>query len=202
MTYSATACKVHHVSDLRGTHADALPVPACPSYGGNQYGAWSEGGGGFIYAESCAMEVANYAAEILTEEDPDDTIKILVVCPDHEEQPYDTCGECFADEDDEGTADAAFDCCNRLAAIPVRPCVHDLHITDIVPADLLTAEENPVKIYYIRYAATDSNGATRQGIPRIQSDRKPGWAACYAAIPGFITGEVVMVADAEDGGPL
>lgn len=102
-----SACKRHDVEDLRRNHAAVLPIPTCPSYGNKTFGAWSEGAGGFIYVESCALEVANYAANIL-DEDPDDTIKILAVCSEHEEQPHDTCEECFADEgdepDDEGEA--------------------------------------------------------------------------------------------------
>lgn len=99
-SYSATACTVHHVSDLRGSYAIALPVPSCDGFGNNQYGAWSEGAGGFIFAAGCAMESANFAAEQL-DEDPDDTVKILAVCSEHEEQPADRCEECFADDDED-----------------------------------------------------------------------------------------------------
>jgi hypothetical protein len=106
-------CTTHHVADERGTHTEDLPVPRCES--GTTYGAWSEGAGGFVYAPlDCAIEVANWAADELRQlakDDDTDTIKILAICPDHEEQPKDGCEECNAEADEEDENDTEDEGC-------------------------------------------------------------------------------------------
>jgi hypothetical protein len=100
-----TICPKHHVVDKRGGRAVELgTIPACEPI---TYGAWSEGAGGFVYTGDCATEVANWAADELrrlAKDDDTDTIQILAICPDHEEQPKDGCEECNTeDAEDEET---------------------------------------------------------------------------------------------------
>jgi hypothetical protein len=93
---SHSDCKVHDVKDERGGRTLELAVvPVCES--GMTYGAWSEGAGGFVYIDDCATEVANYAANELrrlAKGGDTDNFQILVICPDHEEQPKNGCEEC------------------------------------------------------------------------------------------------------------
>jgi hypothetical protein len=92
------ACPAHHVTDIRHGRAAEVKIPACEP--GTTYGAWSEGAGGFVCASDCATDAGNYAANELRElakEDDTDTLKILAVCRDHEEQPADGCEECFTE---------------------------------------------------------------------------------------------------------
>lgn len=90
-----TICPKHHVVDKRGGRSIELgTIPACEPI---TYGAWSEGAGGFVYTGDCATEVANWAADELrrlAKDDDTDTMQILAICPDHEEQPKDGCEEC------------------------------------------------------------------------------------------------------------
>lgn len=93
-----SSCSVHRIADKRGGRSIDLAVPACEP--GTTYGAWSDGAGGFIYTTDCAIEVANYAADELRQlakENDTDTIQILAVCCDHEEQPADGCEDCYAE---------------------------------------------------------------------------------------------------------
>lgn len=103
-----TICPKHHVVDKRGGRAVELgTIPACEPI---TYGAWSEGAGGFVYTGDCATEVANWAADELrrlAKEDDTDTIQILAVCPDHEEQPKNGCEECNPSADEGEGADEA-----------------------------------------------------------------------------------------------
>ena len=88
-------CKGHEgVTDRRGVHAAELVVPPC-DYINATYGGWSRNEGGFVFVADCALEVANTVAEQLDEE-PDDVWQILRICPDHEEEPAETCGPCAA----------------------------------------------------------------------------------------------------------
>jgi hypothetical protein len=91
-----TVCPEHHVVDKRGGRVAELgTIPACES--GVTYGAWSEGAGGFVYTGDCATEVANWAADelrTLAKDDDTDTIQILAICREHEEQPANGCEEC------------------------------------------------------------------------------------------------------------
>lgn len=52
-----------------------------------------------------------------------------------------------------------------------------------------------MKTFHIAYAATNADGNVEHGIARIESDRKPNFAQCHAAIPGYIKGEIVEVED-------
>lgn len=90
-------CSSHRVSDERGEFVDELPVPACQP--GVTYGIWNENDGGFAHTRDCALRAANDAAEFLAE-DPDGEYKVLAVCREHEEQPADTCEDCFAEGDE------------------------------------------------------------------------------------------------------
>lgn len=98
-----TACPAHHVVDKRaGRAAELGTIPTCEP--GITYGAWSEGAGGFVFAGvDCATEAANWAANELRQlaEDSDtDTLQILALCPDHDDQPKDHCEECSATDGD------------------------------------------------------------------------------------------------------
>lgn len=91
-------CPTHpSVTDERGVFAARLPVTPCES--GADYLVWDDNDGGALCAFDCAMEAANYAAEILAEDD-DCEMRILRQCHDHEGQPDDGCPEC-GDEYDE-----------------------------------------------------------------------------------------------------
>lgn len=96
-------CTSHNVKDRRGGRGLELgSIPTCEP--GLTYGAWSEGAGGFIYSGDCATEAANYAADelrTLAKDDDTDTIQILAVCPDHEEQPKNGCEDCNTTDDEE-----------------------------------------------------------------------------------------------------
>lgn len=98
-----TVCPAHHVVDKRGDRAAELgAIPACEP--GVTYGAWSEGAGGFVYSGAdCATDAANWAADELrrlAKDDDTDTIQILAICREHEEQPANGCEEC-AEEPEE-----------------------------------------------------------------------------------------------------
>lgn len=105
-----TVCPAHHIVDKRGSRATELGgIPTCEP--GITYGAWSEGAGGFVYTGDCATEVANWAADelrTLAKDDDTDTIQILAICPDHEEQPKNGCEECGTEDtnDDSGEDDS------------------------------------------------------------------------------------------------
>lgn len=105
-----TVCPAHHIVDKRGGRALELgTIPTCEP--GITYGAWSEGAGGFVYTGDCATEVANWAADelqTLAKDDDTDTIQILAICPDHDEQPKNGCEECGTEDtnDDSGEDDS------------------------------------------------------------------------------------------------
>lgn len=67
-----------------------------------EHGVWSDAAGGFVdtqlYGQASMRESLN--ALIAQGEDPED-LRVLAICPEHEEQPVDTCGECLADDEDE-----------------------------------------------------------------------------------------------------
>lgn len=89
-----TTCTSHQsVADQRGSHTGELPVPHCES--GITYGVWDDLDGGFTHAVDCAMEAANWAAEVL-DEDPDNEFIIKAVCRSHEDQPAASCTICLA----------------------------------------------------------------------------------------------------------
>jgi len=94
----------HRKADPRGEYTDRIPVPAhCES--GTAYGLWDEYAGGFTYAGDCRYEVAAEAVNWLTDPtadnyDPDGEYKVLAVCREHEDEPADTCTECFAEDED------------------------------------------------------------------------------------------------------
>jgi hypothetical protein len=96
-------CISHGIKDKRGSRGLELGViPACEP--GTTYGAWSEGAGGFVHSGDCATEVANWAADELrklVKEDDTDTIEILAVCRDHEEQPKGGCEGCAEEDPDD-----------------------------------------------------------------------------------------------------
>jgi len=100
-----TACPRHNRADERGEFADRLPVPTCDTRLRHGYGVWSDGAGGIVYVGHCAMDVANWTAAEILAADPDDEVRIVVMCDDHEEQPTDGCQECFGkdgDDDEQG----------------------------------------------------------------------------------------------------
>jgi len=93
-----TACPTHpSVRDERGEFAGRLPVQLCES--GADYGVWTEDDGGFLCTFDCAMQAANFAAELLAEDDEQE-LKILRECHDHPGQREDGCEECFSEYDD------------------------------------------------------------------------------------------------------
>lgn len=97
-----TICPQHHVVDKRGGRAIELgTIPACEP--GVTYGAWSEGAGGFVYSGvDCATDAANWAADELRQlakDDDADTIQILAICREHEEQPANGCEDCNAEDE-------------------------------------------------------------------------------------------------------
>jgi hypothetical protein len=98
---TTTMCETHGVADYRGGHARRLPVPACET--GVEYGTWDAFDGGFLAVFDCALEAANYAAELLDEDEQD--LSVRAVCRDHEGQPADGCQDCFTNEED-GTEEA------------------------------------------------------------------------------------------------
>jgi hypothetical protein len=87
-------CPSHAVTDQRGAHAEALPIPCCAA--GTTYGVWDDYADGFTFAVDCAMEAANWAAEQL-DEDPDGEMSVKAVCREHEEQPADSCEDCYGE---------------------------------------------------------------------------------------------------------
>lgn len=92
-----TTCQTHtRVRDERGVFANRLPVQPCES--GADYGVWTEDDGGFLCTFDCAMQAANYAAELLAEDD-DQELKILRECHDHPGQREDGCEDCFGEDD-------------------------------------------------------------------------------------------------------
>lgn len=98
-----TVCPAHRVVDKRGDRAAELgAIPACEP--GVTYGAWSEGAGGFVYSGAdCATDAANWAADELRQlaKDKDtDTIQILAICREHEEQPANGCEDCNTEDED------------------------------------------------------------------------------------------------------
>ncbi len=96
---------VHRRSDERGELADRITVPSrCGSDAG--FGLWDDCAGGFIYHGDCMHEVASEGADIITNpehdsHDPDGEYKVVAICRSHEEQPADTCEECFSEQADE-----------------------------------------------------------------------------------------------------
>jgi len=99
-TETMSGCLCHNRADERGEFADRLPVPACDTRLRHGYGIWSDGAGGIVYVGHCALDVANFAAAELAE-DPDDEVRIVVMCDDHEEQPADGCEVCFNEYDED-----------------------------------------------------------------------------------------------------
>lgn len=92
-----TTCPTHQTSDERGRFAARLPIQPCES--GADYGVWDESDGGFLCTFDCAMQAANFAAEILAEDD-DCEMRILRECRNHPGQPDDGCRDCFAEDDE------------------------------------------------------------------------------------------------------
>ncbi|MET9816537.1 hypothetical protein [Streptomyces sp. NPDC006355] len=62
---------------------------------GNTYGVFGDEGP--LETNDCAVEAANSAADYAAEDDGDTTYVVRIICPDHEEQPADSCEECFAE---------------------------------------------------------------------------------------------------------
>jgi hypothetical protein len=96
------ACPRHDIPDERGEFTDRLPVPTCDTRLRHGYGVWSDGAGGIVYVDHCALDVANWTAAEILAENPDDEVRIVVMCDDHEEQPADSCEDCSAEMNDEG----------------------------------------------------------------------------------------------------
>lgn len=69
-----------------------------------EYGIWDDLNGGFVDAGFYSEETAQAARDELfaTEHDAyeDKDLKVLPICPDHDEQPRDTCEECMTEEDE------------------------------------------------------------------------------------------------------
>jgi hypothetical protein len=115
-------CARHGIEDRRGGQAIELgTIPTCES--GVIYGAWSEGGGGFVYSGvDCATDAANWAADELRQlanDDDTDKFEILAICRDHEDQPANGCEECATegcgavDADDLDACGHCADCTGR-----------------------------------------------------------------------------------------
>ncbi|MFE0533811.1 hypothetical protein ACFW20_07155 [Streptomyces nigra] len=64
---------------------------------GHSYGVFGDEGP--LETNDCAVEAANAAADYAAEDDGDTTYTVRIVCPDHEEQPADSCEDCFAEPD-------------------------------------------------------------------------------------------------------
>jgi hypothetical protein len=123
----APATCPHRIADMRGGRAAELgTLPACEA--GATYGAWSEGAGGFIFSGDCAVDVANFAADVLRQlakDDDTDKIEILPVCREHEEQPAGSCEECAQepeDEDADGDEEEAEQGCGAVDAGDLDAC--------------------------------------------------------------------------------
>ncbi len=69
-------------------------IPLCES--GSRYGVWDNNDAGFVHVEDCAQSAANWAGEQLYA-DSDSDLKVMAVCPDHEEQPANGCEDCNGD---------------------------------------------------------------------------------------------------------
>jgi hypothetical protein len=67
-----------------------------------EHGVWSDAAGGFVdtqlYGQASMREALD--ALIAQGEDPED-LKVLAICPEHEEQVADTCDECLAEDDED-----------------------------------------------------------------------------------------------------
>ena len=61
----------------------------------SDWGVWSDAAGGFIETQTWSPTAAEEARRvwIVKGEDADD-LSVLPICPQHEEQPRDTCEEC------------------------------------------------------------------------------------------------------------
>jgi hypothetical protein len=119
-------CTNHHVTDERGAHADALPVPACES--GVTYGIWNENDGGFVHSRDCALQAANDAAEFLAD-DSDGEYRILAVCRTHEDQPADTCEDCNAEDEDYDEGDQESEEPSAEVAVTAQPAIEGVIVT-------------------------------------------------------------------------
>lgn len=98
-------CPAHGTADERGPFlGGVLSVPPCATgvYSNAEYGAWGAGAGGFLYTESCALLVANWAAQEMAKEGEDaDEYTVLRICPDHPEESADGCEYCTSDDYEE-----------------------------------------------------------------------------------------------------
>lgn len=61
----------------------------------DEYGIWSDEGGGFVEAGIWSLGVAETALIDYRRDDP--AARIRKICPDHEEQPADDCEDCLAE---------------------------------------------------------------------------------------------------------
>lgn len=100
-----TPCAVHGTADERGPFlGGVLSVPPCATgvYSNAEYGAWGAGAGGFLYTESCALLVANWAAQEMAKDGEDaDEYTVLRICPDHPEESADGCEYCTSGDYEE-----------------------------------------------------------------------------------------------------
>jgi hypothetical protein len=63
-----------------------------------EYGIWSEAAGGFIETQLHSPRAGAEARDALVEDGEERSdLKVLEICPDHEDQPKATCEECFAE---------------------------------------------------------------------------------------------------------
>lgn len=79
-----------------------------------EYGIWSEAAGGFIETQMRSpKEAANECEALIAEGEERSDLKVLEICPDHEDQPRTSCEECFAEAPemcDEHPDQPAHDC--------------------------------------------------------------------------------------------
>lgn len=79
----------HQYKTLRGA-----TIPRCES--GDRYGVWDDNDAGFVHVVDCAQDAATWAQDELYAE-PDYDLRVMAVCPDHEDQPAYGCEECNGD---------------------------------------------------------------------------------------------------------
>lgn len=63
-----------------------------------EYGIWSDAAGGFIETQMRSPREAAEARDALVADGEETSdLKVLEICPDHEDQPKAACEECFAE---------------------------------------------------------------------------------------------------------
>lgn len=65
-----------------------------------RYGVWSDLDGGFVANGPTKAEAEKAREDLITEDEPEqeDNLKVISVCPDHEDEPMMGCSYCDADD--------------------------------------------------------------------------------------------------------